>query len=990
MNGSYRTGEVVFSNWKITKKLGEGSYGKVYEIERSDFGETYHAALKIITVPQSDAELKDALDEGMGQKEAEEYFYSMVQEIVREFALMSKVKGTSHVVGYEDHMVIPHEGKTGWDILIRMEELTPLFSYASGNPLSRRDIIRLGVHICEALEACQKYNIIHRDIKPENIFVSANGDFKLGDFGIARTIEKTVSGLSKKGTYSYMAPEVYRGDEYGFSVDMYSLGVVLYRLLNRNRTPFLPPAPEPITFSGRERALSRRMRGETVEAPYYGEGRLGEIVLKAMAYDPKERYLSPAQMRQELEAVLYSEEEGPAIYPEDEEMLLSESTTVSDVGPDEEGSISVFSGEEIPKEKVQDGAADENVIPDGGDPEGSISVFSKDGRRAAAGGRNGAAKDADGKKEAGDKRSTEKSGIPKPLLWAVPAVLAAVLLLILVLKLAGGSRTGGPLSSGETGTAAGQVSENGGVSEESGQMYADEDGQTAEDGGAVENYMLYGIHGTPHSYDDLGKDFTAEQLEEIEGIRLEDKPWLTDESTGQMYNLSAVPWSFEGIQLAPESWKEMGKLESESGFASGYFGMENDDLANSEDGRAVEKFWKEEIEGKYDFARLEYFDGEMKRPGNYIYLLYRVEDGVLHLCDIGVDGETGELCMEECESCRIVRKGSSFTFTKDGSSITMVPFDMMAEFAPAPEEIPISGYVEEDSGAYEDIAGLSYLYDPDGPLDEKGKGTVYFTDGTRCEGTYDLSTEGRLTLSWKTRRRYYNGRAEEVSDPASITFDYLLIPKYDIVSLTAGGNNYHGGIVLFRDGKEYRYLTDSLAYESGKLSGTAEELDLSSLSDDQVTNLITTQTSMLDELNTAFESHDIAANVDSSSGQVIMDSSVLFDLDVSELSAEGQAYLDGFLDAYASVILSDEYRNYVTKVKVEGHTDSSGSYEHNQELSEARAASVADYCLQRQPELAAYMETVGYASDRLVYDENGNEDAAASRRVVFKFALTPQ
>ena len=88
----------------------------------------------------------------------------------------------------------------------------------------------MGVDICKALELYQKYNIIHRDIKPENIFVSDNGDFKLGDFGIARTIEKTMSDLSKKGTYNYMAPEVYQGGEYGFSVDLYSLGIVLYRI----------------------------------------------------------------------------------------------------------------------------------------------------------------------------------------------------------------------------------------------------------------------------------------------------------------------------------------------------------------------------------------------------------------------------------------------------------------------------------------------------------------------------------------------------------------------------------------------------------------------------------------------------------------------------------------------------------------------------------------------------------------------------------------
>ena len=63
MNGQYRIGDTVMKNWVIKKKLGEGSFGKVYRIEREEFGEVYHAALKIITVPQSDAEIQAALEE---------------------------------------------------------------------------------------------------------------------------------------------------------------------------------------------------------------------------------------------------------------------------------------------------------------------------------------------------------------------------------------------------------------------------------------------------------------------------------------------------------------------------------------------------------------------------------------------------------------------------------------------------------------------------------------------------------------------------------------------------------------------------------------------------------------------------------------------------------------------------------------------------------------------------------------------------------------
>ena len=325
----YSVDAAVLDGWNVTRLLGEGGYGKGFEIERSEFGQTYRAALKVITVPQSSAEVRSVISEGMSVSQAEAYFHGIVEELMHEFSIMFKLKGTANVVSCEDLRVLEHPDGIGWDILIRMELLHPLLPYVYQHPMARRKIIRLGIGICKALELCQRYNIIHRDIKPENIFISDNGDYKLGDFGIARTIERTTSGLSKKGTYSYMAPEVYAGREYGFSVDTYSLGLVLYRMLNKNRGPFLPQPPEAITFSSREQALGRRISGEALPRPFYGEGRLGEIVLKACAFDPKDRYSSPQQLRQELEAILYTQTDAAVIYPDGDELTMDRESYAS-------------------------------------------------------------------------------------------------------------------------------------------------------------------------------------------------------------------------------------------------------------------------------------------------------------------------------------------------------------------------------------------------------------------------------------------------------------------------------------------------------------------------------------------------------------------------------------------------------------------------------------------------------------------------------------
>jgi len=314
--------EPLFGSWYADRVLGEGSFGKVYALKKSDFGKEYYSALKVIAIPQSNAEIDSLRSEGIDDESIKTHFEQFMAEVVSEFDLMSKLGDNSNIVSYKDHMVIPHDDGFGYDIFIRMEILTSLTKLLEKNRLTKNDVIRLGIDMCKALEVCQEHKIIHRDIKPENIFISERGDYKLGDFGIARTMEKTSGEMSKKGTFTYMAPEVYKGEPYGSSVDIYSLGIVLYRLLNNNRTPFLPPPPGIPNLGDREAALARRMGGEKIPPPVGAEEGLAEIVMKAIEYNPKERFSSPRQMRDELEAVLYSETSNRALITNPENIII--------------------------------------------------------------------------------------------------------------------------------------------------------------------------------------------------------------------------------------------------------------------------------------------------------------------------------------------------------------------------------------------------------------------------------------------------------------------------------------------------------------------------------------------------------------------------------------------------------------------------------------------------------------------------------------------
>lgn len=372
----YKKYEPIFGEWHIVREIGEGSFGKVFEIEREDFGHTYKAALKAITIPQSQSEIKSAMAEGLDEDSVSSYFRGIVQDMVDEFVLMSKLKGHSNIVSYEDHSVIPHQDGLGWDILIRMELLTPLPDYVKTTLMDEATVVKLGTDMCRALEQCKKHNIIHRDIKPENMFISELGDFKLGDFGVARTAERTMGGMSKKGTYVYMAPEVYKGEEYGASADMYSLGVVLYRLCNHNRVPFLPAYPAPISYRDREEALSKSMKGEPIPAPANASEELAQIILKACAYKSKDRYVSPTEMREALESVAKSSAATIAEQP----VVEDNDKTVGIFGAAKppvvtENLSEVVTVPEVPIVKMETPAAEAVTVAEAPEDEKTVGVF---------------------------------------------------------------------------------------------------------------------------------------------------------------------------------------------------------------------------------------------------------------------------------------------------------------------------------------------------------------------------------------------------------------------------------------------------------------------------------------------------------------------------------------------------------------------------------------------------------------------------------------
>ena len=290
----------VWSDWKVTEKIGEGSFGQVFKAEKESYGIKQESAIKVVRIPSDEAELNRVQSGfGLNEEELKEYFYPEVEKLKKEIVLMQELGEDSNIVRILDFEIIDASDVTvGWYILIRMELLECLENYIKRNDLTVGEVISIGEDILTSLEVCEGKNIIHRDIKPANLFRNYKGVYKLGDFGIARDMRAGMGSLSHKGTENYMAPEVYLGKNYKSNIDIYALGIVLYRLLNKNRLPFIDE--EKLTAGSIERAFQKRNTGVELTKPVESPDTLYEIIKKMCAYNPDERFQTAFEVKKAL------------------------------------------------------------------------------------------------------------------------------------------------------------------------------------------------------------------------------------------------------------------------------------------------------------------------------------------------------------------------------------------------------------------------------------------------------------------------------------------------------------------------------------------------------------------------------------------------------------------------------------------------------------------------------------------------------------------
>jgi len=260
----------IGQRYEILGEAGHGSMGNVYKARDRETGET--VALKLLK-PEIASD------------------HAMMERFKNELLFARKITHKNVCRMHEFNRV----GGIAYSSMefVEGESLRSVLSRFGGLP--QKKAVDLALQICSGLKEAHAQGIVHRDLKPENIMVDAQGNVKIMDFGIARSMEAmTRMTGSLAGTPQYMAPEQVAGKPVDYRTDIYSLGLILYEMFTG--TPAFQ-ADNPVAVA------LKHMQEEAVPPhqidpaiPAYIE----RTILKCLLKEPANRFQSIAQLEQAL------------------------------------------------------------------------------------------------------------------------------------------------------------------------------------------------------------------------------------------------------------------------------------------------------------------------------------------------------------------------------------------------------------------------------------------------------------------------------------------------------------------------------------------------------------------------------------------------------------------------------------------------------------------------------------------------------------------
>lgn len=237
--------------------------------------------VKIISTPSTPQKLDALLLSGAypSKEAALSYFEDLTKGIENEISVLEKLSSLEGFTPYEKYQIVPMEDGNGFDVYLLGAYKRTLARQMQKEPLTHLAALNLGLDLCAALSVCRRSGYLYVDLKPENVYC-INSNFRIGDIGFVKLDSLKYASLPERYLSAYTAPEITDAySDLNTTVDIYAAGMILYQVFNGGVLPDTSTA---------------------LVAPDYADYEMAEIILKACAADPADRWQDPVEMGQAL------------------------------------------------------------------------------------------------------------------------------------------------------------------------------------------------------------------------------------------------------------------------------------------------------------------------------------------------------------------------------------------------------------------------------------------------------------------------------------------------------------------------------------------------------------------------------------------------------------------------------------------------------------------------------------------------------------------
>ncbi len=274
-----------FLGYTVGEKVSEDDLETVYKVIKED-GHNIRI-LNHITIPIENqyTSVMNSMDDDIIK--VNNYFGKIISRFSRDISILSQLseKGVKDIVRYYENKIMKTDSPHQYEIFIITEKLTPLEEYIRNNDLRVSDVIKMGMSILKGLDACHSNGIIHQDVNEKSIFVTEKGEFKIGNFRIFKALKNICQNNFLNKILSFDDVESYfEKDGHTKLSDLYSLGMVMYRLLNYGQNPFHLHFVKKFNIKGEKCAFEKFMSGKMFA---FGGEQIGNVIVKAITKNKK-------------------------------------------------------------------------------------------------------------------------------------------------------------------------------------------------------------------------------------------------------------------------------------------------------------------------------------------------------------------------------------------------------------------------------------------------------------------------------------------------------------------------------------------------------------------------------------------------------------------------------------------------------------------------------------------------------------------------------